>query len=877
MELYNQQQQSAPEVMPKSTNSNTPTSITTTVTSATTTNVNCLPQPQSVSGSQKSTKNIYYNQSARKTSVPKSQNEKPFENVGRQQSKHLYSDDKSFKQQPAKYQQNTNIEDDEIIDLRSNPKEPRHIVPVSEMYNADIDYMNKYLRSLPDYNELNNKINREFLKCEAMYDQLQTMNSELKNNPLAKSSSYQNIYNQRYGRPGSKTKCAIAANNKKISRSTSSSIIPLRSGGNDFGLSTSKMVCQHPINEGRQLSTNTTHYQSQQILPSVLQQPITLQKSCSSNSCSTVADTAGRSSMNSKQFLNDFWSDNIAKSNNQKFGWNYSKLMAASKEDIRAKFDPMQSSTQNFLIKKNLSLSQLDQRIRQDLSKDDLIKLICNEPKRNNQDTTLLSKKSVPDHKPITQQSPNASTSKISNFLRPLTKSISQSSVTCSSQTSIPVVTTAPQTKTITKPSSKSNIPNFFRPLYKSTSNTHVFALATATTKHEPETFVQRTGLAKSSSSSSIPLASNHQSAGAPFFLRKTESSTMFTVPGSIVVPQSPHGWTGNVAPQRQISKNNDLLKNYQTVRQPGCVQPSLQPLSVHFPNRVDNLFNKQQQPNKIIVDDSSANTFNRVSTVQKPVTENTFSRLEVRTNPSLEDEREVDAQHVAGSTLATRSPRMIKKRLDEFVNKIDDSSSLQKLSEKTVHLSQQQQKQPQQQKPQKSQQHRQPRPLPPPLESSYAGFTESVIRADLDRKQTVRSIPSSTIRSMNNAHRFTASVQKAAQGPLFSNEPILKTKSGLSNVAPISRPTMNQHRLHNISKIGISSGTCCGGGGVADGAACSNSGCVGEEINWLEEHQLIQESSSLCVDRISSVCLLFVYLLIFVVVFILVITLFNI
>lgn len=842
LELYHemhQQQQSAPEAIPNATNS------TNTITSTTTT-INPSPQQSSKATSAADAinhpRNNYSN--PRKSSV--SHSTKPLESSFRQKHPKPQTDEKTLFHRQKKYKP---VDDDEIIDLRSDTKQ-RPVVPVSEMYNADIDYMNKYLKSLPDYNELNNKINREFQKCEAMYDQLQSINSGLKNNPLAKSSSYQSIYNQRYGVPGissnrnatNPTAAATTSNTtNKISRSTSSSIIPQR-GTADLGFSSATIVRQFPVDGsvGRQSNAQQPppHYQSQQFPPSNHQPPggsqaIKLQKSSSSNSCAPPAAETVARTMNSKQFLNDFWSDNIAKSNNQKFGWNYSKIMAASKEDIRAKFDPPPPPAQNYRIQKNLSLSQLDRQIRQDLSKDDLYKLICNEPKKDAKLLAADSKVAAPSAAIGISNPPNHS--KIANFLRPLTKSISQSSVPCSSQTPIVTAAASISAKTISKSSSKSNIPNFFRPLYKSTSNTHVFALAAAAvTKHEPETFVQRTGLAKSSSSSSIPLATNHPSA-APFFLRKAESSSMATT--TSVASVAPNGWTNSSVAQRQISKNNDLLKSSSsrpTVRQSGCVVPGAA-LPAAGPSRADHFFIKQQQPNKVIVDYSNA--LSKVSTIRIPVvSSNTRPPDQQRTpNPltTFKDGRIEDNS-------ATSSPRMIRSRRDDFVIQIEDPPA-QKLSQV------------------QSAAPRQPRPLPPPpISSRAAGFTECVIRTDPNRnqqqqqQQSVRSLPggsslATTNRMMNCSQRLTAAVQKVTQEQSKLPE---QPKSGPSKPLQqsVRRPITNQQRSHNLVKTEVMMlGACGGSSGGGDG------GGGGRDINWLEEHRLIEES--------SSVCLIFVYL----------------
>lgn len=65
----------------------------------------------------------------------------------------------------------------------------------SKDYDAEIEKMNKYLKSLPDYSELDKKIHKEFRKCEDLYDQIESINNAAK---LSKSSSHQSIM-QNYG------------------------------------------------------------------------------------------------------------------------------------------------------------------------------------------------------------------------------------------------------------------------------------------------------------------------------------------------------------------------------------------------------------------------------------------------------------------------------------------------------------------------------------------------------------------------------------------------------------------------------------------------------------------------------------------------------
>lgn len=466
--------------------------------------------------------------------------------------------DRSYKSHLKNY----HADNDEVIDLTMK-------VPVSEMYNDDIDYMNNYLRSLPDYNELNNKINQEYQKCEEMYDRLQTINSGLKNNPLAKSNSCQSIPNKRFAQNNQKPNESLQ---NKISRSTSSSTIPQNFRNENFDLNKHSYI---PISKPE---INLTSYQPIPKGHGILQK---------SSSNSAVNRT------NAKQYLNNYWSDNIAKTNQQKLGWNYSKIMAGSKEDLRTK---VEVPAPNFKLQKNLSLSQLDKRLRQDLSKEELYNLICNEnpPKKETSKVEVENARSQPN--------------KFASFLKPLSKSISQTSV----QTVL--------SKPLIKSSSKSNIPGFFRPLCKSSSNTHVFTQNQPLSTTPTETFVQK-GLAKSSSSSCVLGINKPQPVTQPFFLRKNESCSTLTSP-NIWSSTSIAKTNDMSSAQKQIYRNNELLKNIQA-----SSHSNLSLNKPQTPTRAENFFVTQvvPQPNKVVV---NYPPFTKISTIQIPLNGNLPSAL---------------------------------------------------------------------------------------------------------------------------------------------------------------------------------------------------------------------------------------------------------
>lgn len=197
---------------------------------------------------------------------------------------------------------------------------------------------------------------------------------------------------------------------------------------------------------------------------------------------------------------------------------------------------PMTNSSANaklfggYKLQKNMSLSQLDERIRQNVSREELYNLICNDEQPSQKDTRLTggavgnSKKTLISADPSAKKPMNIGPSKqisqsvgqpghlqqwthapaqqittgqsklnnLSTSRHPLTKSVSQISMP-----------TMFNNLTRKKSPKKTTIPTLFKPLYKSTSNTHVFTRNYDVSDEPAETFTPK-NLTKSSSSSSI-------------------------------------------------------------------------------------------------------------------------------------------------------------------------------------------------------------------------------------------------------------------------------------------------------------------------------------------------------------------------------------
>lgn len=411
----------------------------------------------------------------------------------------------------------------------------------TEMYDADIDYMNTYLKSLPDYTELNKKINSEYKKCEAMYDQLQNLrrsNPLIKSNSLQCVSQYQQLMASMASAAAAGTTTTIAptrpvaayaavklAVSNKISRSTSSTTIPVRP------TTTANTVKREPL------------------------VPVAAKPNGNNNTSDTSPDLLKKSSSaacinnNNKNVLNSFWSENIAKANQQRVGWNYSRIMSSTPKkpapmppvrmhsyEYRAHKNPAEPAASKeqaelppklpdkpahmFPIQKNMSLSHLDQRARQPaITREEFYSLVCGESMAGPRAAVAAAAAAA-----VTSAAP-----------LPLSKSISHTSLA-------PIL--AKPASVLSKSSSKSNIPSIFRPLCKSVSNTHVFRVPKpdADGGAATETFTPRDRLllAKSSSSTCVPIAEHHIHApNVP--LRRHESS---------------------VAQQQRIAHNHELLQH---------------------------------------------------------------------------------------------------------------------------------------------------------------------------------------------------------------------------------------------------------------------------------------------------------------------------
>ncbi|XP_055699491.1 uncharacterized protein LOC129799544 isoform X2 [Phlebotomus papatasi] len=294
-------------------------------------------------------------------------------------------------------------DDDDLIDLTTPPGSTGTSLRNCDMYNAEIDYMNNYLKSLPSYSDLDNKTiygsssgygSSQSIKQDAIYTPFAYNLSHpggddgMKNAKLSKSNSYHSIMNSGgncmstfgkrqdgFGFANSFSTGGCMPQSNKISRSTSSSQIPV-------------FKPQFPGSFYQTTTPKEAHEP-----PQVFQKGI--QKSISSTSFIPYngPQTPPTNGNSGKRILNDFWSENVnnRSANKNKIGWNYDKIISGSRDDLRCNGPPGNQSKQennlsngpqngSFQLRKNFSHSHLDREANlRNLSKEDLYKLVCHE------------------------------------------------------------------------------------------------------------------------------------------------------------------------------------------------------------------------------------------------------------------------------------------------------------------------------------------------------------------------------------------------------------------------------------------------------------------------------------------------------------------
>lgn len=471
----------------------------------------------------------------------------------------------------------------------------------NELYNADINYMNNYLKSLPDYNLLANSntgaaANQNTTNIVAGESDNHNFNytgsyfntaTPQMQYPLSKSSSFQSfntVKPQLYQHHPTPYENVLPG--KGISRSTSSHAIPHHHH------------IQPPLH---QFIGSQQQHSVHAITPSEV--PIIgwndkniggyLQNNMSNvgiggEGLCTRPPTAGAS----KPSISEFWKENLNSSTKQpKVGWNYNKIMSKTKDELQNTINRYKNNIANlnnslmvrsndamtddnpFKLRKNYSYTNVDTHLREQLKNEHAYELMYlnnrqeKPPQYDNGPTQFYTHANsaftpVGDFNPITSSSSNYSLNSFYSPVQPadlsytstnttpppppgfksLMKSMSNASVS-SYLNSNPV----PFGYHLQKSSSKVShipVPTKTNPLSKSNSNSTIMQLPSVNLT-ELSSYLPH-NLSKSSSSSCIYAKTLSQ----PSHLRKTND--IF----------SPYKGFDVSEANKNVSKNTELMRN---------------------------------------------------------------------------------------------------------------------------------------------------------------------------------------------------------------------------------------------------------------------------------------------------------------------------
>lgn len=232
----------------------------------------------------------------------------------------------------------------------------------NELYNADINYMNNYLKSLPDYNLLVNNTN--LVTGDNNKNSEQGFNYNYYNNvasttpmqqyPLSKSNSFQS-FNMKPKLYQYHTQENFLPGAKAISRSTSSHAIP------------------HHIHMPPPPPPYNVNDHFQQLHPQTAGWTGVSNVGIGGEGLSTRPPTSGPS----KPRISEFWKENLNSSTKQpKVGWNYNKIMSKTKDELQNTINRYKNNIANlnnsvmntdnpYKLCKNYSYTNMDIHLRE--------------------------------------------------------------------------------------------------------------------------------------------------------------------------------------------------------------------------------------------------------------------------------------------------------------------------------------------------------------------------------------------------------------------------------------------------------------------------------------------------------------------------------
>ncbi|XP_062538508.1 probable serine/threonine-protein kinase dyrk2 isoform X3 [Armigeres subalbatus] len=504
-------------------------------------------------------------------------------------------------------------------------------LPHNEMYNADIDFMNNYLKSLPDYaavacpsssavlapqsngggggsagasacgaggkseNYRHHYVNDPYLQY---YDSATAMQGYY---PIAKSSSYHTYSSIPSVSSSSGTAGSNTAGGHPTYYQPVQHFPPQQFHASHHGHS--HQLPPHHHHHHQQPQHHNQHHQHHQQSDKLTRsnshsiiQPRASAENRYGAGCAhkknraTPGEGSGSSSVVPKQSnMSKFWQDTTSNKPTvpPKFGWNYDRIMAKTKKDVQNSINEYKKNVTSmhnlygspdgqipeasnyFKLRKNYSYSHLDKHIRDHLTEEEFQKLVSE-----------------------SESKPNFYSNHSCNFVNPLCKSFSSGAMSFG-QPFLPSHRPLP-------PSSSQTPTN----LSKSSSNASLIRRPSITLP-DVAAFIPSLNLAKSSSSSCIYTKALNQP--------NSKKYNLFT-PYKPIVPDSLPPGDISVT-NKMISKNNALIKKSASFNPFGSGPPPRKGTGESF-------FVKQHIPpaNKVVIDYPP---FTKISSIQIPINGN--------------------------------------------------------------------------------------------------------------------------------------------------------------------------------------------------------------------------------------------------------------
>ena len=228
----------------------------------------------------------------------------------------------------------------DLIDLTKMPND-------GDLFSADIDFMNNYLKSLPDYSKIEQAPYnpqpvrlREHPTPKPFYGAINDYNARNSHkpsipqspknhqrkqiNPLSKSNSIHTFSKRNIGQSIEKETFSDEQQQKsKISRSTSTTTIPPKETSDLMGFMKKPSSLMNIFKKFGSQIPSTTQPKS----PNIATNNNNLQRK-------NVHEINKTPSVSRTKNISDFWNENLQQQNtsNNKFGWNYQKIMAAQQQ-----------------------------------------------------------------------------------------------------------------------------------------------------------------------------------------------------------------------------------------------------------------------------------------------------------------------------------------------------------------------------------------------------------------------------------------------------------------------------------------------------------------------------------------------------------------